>query len=1264
MDNEYVKIEKLQGGDQWTAWKFQLRQILEAGDMYDVVTGVDVAPVAAAADYAAKYSLWKKADAKARKIIATSVGSQPLVHILSCETASEMWTSLKSVYESTTKSGVYFLQQKYYSFSKEPSDNMATFLSKLLDIVQQLKAQKELISDSMIMTKIQMALPPEYNYFHSAWDSTPAAERTLENMKSRLMGEEVRLQGQNKVETVEALLVKTNKKLKNSGKYQNKKKPRVKRDECLQCGEKGHWKKDCKQSKEKRQFHKPEEKHGEALVMKTDKNANGRDVWYIDSGAAFHMSNSRHSFDNFQELSDKVKVGNGSFVDVKGMGNINVLVYTGDEWVKKHITNVRYVPELYVNLFSTGKVTDLGYTVIEEKTQCKIVKDGSVVAVGVRDNGLYRMLIKVVCADNCSGMANVAAKPLPLHIWHEKLAHQNIAHVKSVLRNNNIDYIDEEFVCEACVYGKQHRISFEQRQEKATKCGELIHSDVCGPLPVESLGGSRYFLTLKDDYSRYRFVYFLKNKSEVFEKFKCFAMKVKNECGSDVKILRTDNGLEFVNKDMNKFCEENGIKHQKTVPYTPEQNGCAERDNRTLKEAARTLLSSKNLNEKLWAEAISYTVHTLNRTGKSTVENKTPYELWYEKSANINKLQIFGCSVYVHIPKEKRRGLDLKSKKCVFIGYDDNVKGVRVLNPESNKIEVARDVIFITDDQVVLKINNSNKEHNVEANDENDDKTIDDIEEDFESLIDTSLESNTLETSDQDTWCAVNEKNVVEERLRNRDAVQNSPNQQMINFAMVIFLDEPKTYNEAIHAAENKHWTHAMNEEYDALVKNRTWTLVKPPTGQKIIDNRWVFKVKQNTDGSIERYKARLVVRGFTQEYGIDYQETFSPVVKFTSIRSILALAAANKMKLKQFDIKTAFLNGNLEEDVYMKQPIGYSDGSGRVCKLSKSLYGLKQASRCWNKRFTNFIKDFGFTECQADPCVFVRRNKQSQTILAIYVDDGLIASNDDKEVQAIVAHLKREFEIKDFEAKCFLGFEIEHRTDGSIRIHQAAYAKRFIDRFHMTDCKTISTPMDPNQNLGDFKAEEKVDFPYREAVGSLMYLAVATRPDISFAVGCVSRYLENPALAHVNAVKRILRYIKATLNFGIVYEAKIDLPIIGYSDADYAGDTETRRSTSGYVFLFGSSAVSWGSVRQKSVSLSTTESEYIAASDAVKELVWLERLIAQITSKKRIKSLFRMDNQSAVRLIKNPEFHKRTKHVDVRYHFIREKFEILIWNL
>lgn len=434
------------------------------------------------------------------------------------------------------------------------------------------------------------------------------------------------------------------------------------------------------------------------------------------------------------------------------------------------------------------------------------------------------------------------------------------------------------------------------------------------------------------------------------------------------------------------------------------------------------------------------------------------------------------------------------------------------------------------------------------------------------------------------------------------------------------------------------------------------------PEGKNVVDNRWVFKIKHRPSGEIDRYKARIVARGFTQQHGIDYDETFSPVVKFPSIRIILAIAASKNLQLKQFDVKTAFLNSELEEEIYMTQPKGFDDNSGKVCKLLKSLYGLKQASRCWNKKFSAFLKKYQFKQSDADPCVFVNIKNKYTTYLAI--DDGLIASNNSNFVDSIMKHLQAEFDIKVFEADCYLGLQIVREPNGSIILHQMSYLKKVLLRFNMDNCNSVTTPAEANHVLSRNDEKRATNFPYREAVGSLMYLAVATRPDISYAVGSVSRFLENPSEEHVSAVKRILRYLKGHQTFGIHFMNITNLSLFAFSDADFAGDIDTRRSTTGYMYTFGSGIICWASERQKSVALSTAESEYVAASMAIRELMWLRLLLNELQpSHVCVPDLF-VDNESAIKLIKNPVLHKRTKHIDVKFHFIREKYRAKLFNV
>ena len=448
-----------------------------------------------------------------------------------------------------------------------------------------------------------------------------------------------------------------------------------------------------------------------------------------------------------------------------------------------------------------------------------------------------------------------------------------------------------------------------------------------------------------------------------------------------------------------------------------------------------------------------------------------------------------------------------------------------------------------------------------------------------------------------------------------------------------------------------------MEEEMTSLIKNETWSLVEPPPGRAPIKNRWVFKIKKNGQNNV-KFKARLVAKGFSQRPGIDYGETYSPVVKHDSLRTILSLAAARDLELLQLDVKTAFLNGDIDEELYMDQPTGFKEDSKMVCLLKKGLYGLKQASRAWNEKFNHFLIQYGFTRSDADSCVYFQRDENNITIMAIWVDDGLLCSNHQSKLEDIVNYLSEKFEITSGPVDHFVGLEISRdRCKGVIHVSQQAYVKKILTRFRMGDCKPRSIPADPCSHLEkQCSTFETQDYPYREAIGSLMFAAICTRPDISYAVSQVAKYSSKPSYVHWEAVKRIFAYLKGTISFGISYFRGVkEGVLLAFSDSDFAGDADDRRSTTGNIFILNGGPVSWRSQKQKCVALSTAESEYIAASMATKEVVWLRRLLMEIGCQQNNSTPLFCDNQSAIRLVYNPEFHQRTKHIDVKFHHIRD---------
>lgn len=475
---------------------------------------------------------------------------------------------------------------------------------------------------------------------------------------------------------------------------------------------------------------------------------------------------------------------------------------------------------------------------------------------------------------------------------------------------------------------------------------------------------------------------------------------------------------------------------------------------------------------------------------------------------------------------------------------------------------------------------------------------------------------------------------------------------------------EPTTYTDAMNLPDADKWKKAMDQEFESLIKNGTWDVVRLPKGRTAVKCKWVYKIKYQPNGEIERYKARLVAKGYSQKAGIDYEETCAPVIKHDSVRSMFAIAAAYKMHIVQFDIATAFLNGNLDEEIYMQQAEGYEKEGDLVYKLKKSLYGLKQAARKWNEKFDQFLRMYNLLVSSADACVYYTAGN-TKTIVGIHVDDGMACSVDKMELSKIIHHLEKEFEVKTGKMDYYVGFQVKlSDSRDRIFINQSRYIIDILERFGMSNCHPVATPADPGKLLVEQDGEDDLDVevtvPYSNAVGSLMYASVISRPDISFAVSDTVRWNKRPRRSHWMAVKRIFRYLKGTIHLGILYygDPRKDLKIIGYSDADFGNDIKDRKSRTGYVFIMGHGAIAWVSGRQPCLAQSTTESELIAANEASREVVWLKRLLNSIGIPQKGPTTIHCDNQSTIRFIKNPVDHKRTKHVDIRFLYVRERVE------
>ena len=473
-------------------------------------------------------------------------------------------------------------------------------------------------------------------------------------------------------------------------------------------------------------------------------------------------------------------------------------------------------------------------------------------------------------------------------------------------------------------------------------------------------------------------------------------------------------------------------------------------------------------------------------------------------------------------------------------------------------------------------------------------------------------------------------------------------------------IAEPATAEAALSSAQGEQWREAMDEEMASLYANNTWTMVALPSGVKPIPVKWVFKVKKDAAGKVERFKARLVAKGFRQREGIDYDEVYAPVSKYSTLRALLATVASKDLELHQLDVKTAFLNGVIDEDVYLEQPAGYTEGGGgMVCHLNRALYGLRQAPRMWHIRLKEELERLGFRASEADPSLFVADIEGERAFILVYVDDILIAAKDLVVVSSVKAKIMSTFDTRDMgEASLFLGMTIaRNRSARTVTLSQERAVKDLVSKYDLGAAKTRDVPLSQSTVLSKtegklLSAEEQQC--YRQLIGSLMYLSVTTRADIAQAVGALARFVANPTVAHQSAARGVLRYLAGSMKFGIIFGG-VSTGLVAYCDSDYAGDLDTRRSTTGYAFMLNGGVISWSSRRQQTVAASTTEAEYMAAADAVKEALWLRKLGADLQlDLGTIKIL--ADNQSAIKLLKNPISSMRSKHIDVIYHFARER--------
>lgn len=1255
-------------------------------------------------------------DLQARRIILETMDKDHRAQVRGYRTAKEIMDRLRVSYAEATESRKYRTLVKFFRYTKLQSDDISTHVGKLEGLRADLLDLDIEFDEDIFLATVIGSLPPEYGNIMETWELAAPQLRTKQNLIAKLLNKEADMatgglpaghvlaaaKGKSRLTREEILELK-------------------KTSKCGYCKEIGHWHKECpRKPADSSTSEVPKQPKKVSLnvgVISTELKAK----WVCDSGATSNMCNQRSWFTKlfmFTEPST-ISIGDGSTIEVLGIGTIRFTSMPGTETVDGTLTDVLYIPALATNLVSVPAVSRKGVTVMFDELSCKFVQNEEVILTGTKGMcDLYILDMQTV--EPATGQALITNLDRTKQEWHEAFGHQSSQRVDQLLKDLKIGVkprvSQDGKPCPTCPQGKmRHATHPSSTEPRARNVGDKVHIDL-----VHSDNKDQpqcYFMLSKDEASEYCLVHFLSSKTDVCDAVTQLIIDFEVGSGNPIRVIQSDNGTEFINQKMRRLLQYEHIGQHTSTAYTPQQNGIIERAVQTVCNSARAMLLASKLPRTLLNEAIRTACYLINRlpTKRSKI---TPFERFTGRPPFIGHLVRFGEPAHMLLTHMYLRKFDARTVTCFAVGYTERRNTYRVYVPKLEKVIESCDLVFaphkndakISEDSDSPRVQLEAPVIHCASYCDNEDSD----EEDYNQITPSAPTFDNLDQSDTEILQRTstplanrahgknNRPYVTSEQLQqfmdqfrrenqtqyetasddsHRDTITdldepaqtstgcaltdpndsqrlNRPTSNLMMFAMLAdsTTTEPQNYEEAVNGPDRQAWKEAIQAELAAHSENKTWSVTKRPKTGTMLTAKWVFKRKRDSAGRVDRYKARLVARGFEQRAGIDFKETFAPVAMVESIRALIALAAIKQLETVQFDVATAFLNGELDEKVYIEAPAGVQIQQDECLCLHKALYGLKQAPRAWSSKFCRTLKAIGFQPTASDPCVFA--SSKHDHFVVTYVDDGMIMAKNKVDCQNIVKQLDKHFKTNIVEGSVFLGIEILRAPDGTFQMHQARYIEDALLRFKLTDVNPKPTPLADITRLRAEQDSPRTTAPYRAAIGSLLYLALNTRPDILFPTIALSCHNSDPKESHWNAVKRIWRYIRGTKDLALTFRPEgEDVKIEAYADADWGGDSRDGTSTSGVMILINNCPIVIKSIRQQRVALSTCEAEFVAAASCVKELLWLTGLLRECRVE-HVRPTLYIDNKSALATIKSQTAHKGLKHIRLRQSFLKDEFE------